>query len=91
VLVDGKVEQLGVRCHDPELHARRIDKTPEIESWFRDYFLAHSIAWTGRVGAGEAWWMRARRLVDALDELSRKGVTIYDVSRQARESAGGAS
>lgn len=72
-----QIREVWVACHSPEFHKRRIDKSPEIESYFAAYFRSESVAHFGKVGNSISWWIRARDIIRCLDTLYAKGVTIY--------------
>lgn len=71
--------EVKIRCHNPEFHRRRIDKVPAIEAYFSSYYQSQGVAHMGRVGNGgvPSWWIRARDVMQCLDTLYDKGVTIY--------------
>ena len=75
-LPDG-LKEVSIRCHNPEFHVRRIDKVPEIEEYFSSHFKSRGLTHYGPIGNSTSWWMRARDLIDGIDELCRKGITIY--------------
>jgi len=76
VVGDGRREVI-VKCHDPEFHRRRIDKTPEIESFFASYFESEGVAHRGPVGHSTSWWLYAKDMIACLEKLYDRGITIY--------------
>jgi aminoglycoside 3-N-acetyltransferase len=73
----GEMREVLVACHSPEFHRRRIDKTPEIEAYFNEYFRSTGAAHFGTVGSSTSWCMSAREMIRRLDELYARGITIY--------------
>jgi len=71
--------KVSLTCHNPERTKRRIDKTPEIEAFFSQYFRTTGVAHTGQTGDSESWWLNAREMFDCVDKLYAQGVTIYSV------------
>lgn len=73
----GGEREVAVRCHSPAFHRLRIDKTPEIEAFFSEWFQDHEVAHMGRVGRSVSWWIAAEDMLASLDRLYAEGVTIY--------------
>ena len=73
------VREVKIRCHNPEFHKRRIDKVPAIEAYFSSYYQSQGVAHMGKVGNGDvlSWWIRARDVMQCLDALHKKDITIY--------------
>jgi aminoglycoside N3'-acetyltransferase len=81
IKLDNKVFFKNIFIHNPEFHKNRIDKTPEIEHWFRRYFKEKNILHEGTFGSGNIWWMDIQNLYDELVELRKKGITIYNTPK----------
>jgi aminoglycoside 3-N-acetyltransferase len=77
IKLENGYKEVLVRCHDPEFHRRRIDKNPEIESYFSSYFESEGVAHVGRVGKSMSWWLYAKDVIACLDKLYSRGITIY--------------
>ena len=79
IKVGGHYKEVRLRCHNPEFHRHRIDKTPEIESYFSSYFDSEEVSHVGRVGNGPStsWWLHARDMIQCLEKLYPLGITIY--------------
>jgi len=77
IKLESGYKEVLVRCHDPEFHRRRIDKNPEIESYFSSYFESEGVSHVGRVGNSTSWWLYAKDVIACLDKLYSRGVTIY--------------
>ncbi|MDH3216298.1 MAG: AAC(3) family N-acetyltransferase [Candidatus Krumholzibacteria bacterium] len=73
----GGRQEIPVRCHAPAFHRYRIDKTPDIESFFSDWFQANEVAHMGQVGKSISWWIFAQDMIESLEKLYAEGVTIY--------------
>jgi aminoglycoside 3-N-acetyltransferase len=72
-----EIVEVWVKCHSPEFHKRRIDKTPEIESYFASFYKSEGVAHVGKVGNSTSWWIRASDVMRCLETLYERGVTIY--------------
>jgi aminoglycoside 3-N-acetyltransferase len=70
---------VSIRCHNPDFHHRRIDKNPEIEAYWSEYFRSTGVAHVGPVGDSQSWWIRGRDVFDCLEKMHARGVTIYRV------------
>ncbi|MEE9270746.1 MAG: AAC(3) family N-acetyltransferase [Candidatus Krumholzibacteria bacterium] len=79
IKVGDNIREVKVRCHDPVFHQQRIDKVPAIESYFSSYYHSEGVAHVGKVGNGSApsWWIRAADVMQCLDKLYSRGITIY--------------
>ena len=71
--------EVSIRCHDPEFHRRRIDKNPEIEAYWSEYFRSAGVAHIGPVGDSQSWWIKGHDVFDCLEKMYARGVTIYRV------------
>jgi aminoglycoside 3-N-acetyltransferase len=77
-LEDKKLINCNIFCHTPEYHKSRIDKTPEIESFFAKEF-EKNISHKSKIGDGYVWWMKTQELFGELDRLYKEGRTIYQI------------
>ena len=75
-LEDG-YREVVVRAHDPETHRHRIEKVPEILSYFDSFFESEGVVHKGRVGSSTSWWLYARDIIACLDKMYSRGATIY--------------
>ncbi len=75
--INTEIREVRVWCHDPEYHLQRIDHTPKIEAWFADWFRSNGVARIGSVGASTSWCMRIKDIMESLESLYARGVTIY--------------
>lgn len=81
IKLDNMIFNKDIFVHNPEFHKYRIDKTPEIEQWFRKYFKEKKILHEGAFGSGNIWWMDIQKLYDELLDLRKKGITIYNIPK----------
>jgi len=77
IKLENGYKEVLVRCHASEFHRRRIDKNPEIESYFASYFESEGVTHLGRVGNSTSWWLYAKDVIACLDKLYSRGITIY--------------
>jgi aminoglycoside 3-N-acetyltransferase len=68
-----------VYAHNPEFHKTRIEKKPEIESFFCDYLEKNEISFRSQIGQGHIWWMKSKDLIHHLDLLYKEGKSIYKI------------
>jgi len=86
VLVDGKVKKITVRAHDPEVAKTRIDHKggSSNREYLTDYLLKKQVLRSGSVGEAKSWIINAIDLIDALEELLERNITIYTTEQEMR-------
>lgn len=75
----GNIIDCKILCHNPIFHKNRIDKNPEIESYFSKHFDSNNISSTTKIGEGNIWWIESNRLLTELEKLYSQNITIYNV------------
>ena len=60
-------------------HKNRIDKSPQIESYFSKFFQSENIVEMGYIGKSLSWWMNAKDMLESVNKLFNKGKTIYKI------------
>jgi aminoglycoside 3-N-acetyltransferase len=78
--VDGRERLVRTLVHDPELARHRIDSLPRLQTEWRRLLLEAGILRSTTLGRGEILTVRLRPLMNELERLLARGVTIYDVA-----------
>jgi aminoglycoside 3-N-acetyltransferase len=78
--VEGRERLVRTLVHDPELARRRIDSLPRLQTEWRRLLLDAGILQSTTLGRGEILTVRLRPLMNELERLLARGVTIYDVA-----------
>ncbi|MBD3638399.1 MAG: AAC(3) family N-acetyltransferase [Crocinitomicaceae bacterium] len=86
-VVDQKGVQYNciIKCHNPEFHLSRIEKVPEIEAFFSQYLEENKVSFRTQIGNGHLWWMNAKDLIEHLDKLYEKEISIYNVKQAIKK------
>ena len=79
VIKKGKIDKVEVFCHDSIYHKKRIDKSPQIESFFSTFFQSENIVEMGYIGKSLSWWINAKDMFDSVNKLFYKNKTIYEI------------
>jgi len=79
VIKKGKIDKVEVFCHDSIYHKKRIDKSPQIESYFSTFFQSENIVEMGYIGKSLSWWINAKDMFDSVNKLFYKNKTIYEI------------
>lgn len=82
----GSIVAKKIYIHNPTYHKSRIDKTPEIQNWFRDHLLKKGILHESQFGESNIWWMDIQELFDELLALKEKDISIYKVPNEQQEA-----
>ena len=76
---EGKSHKIKIYCHDSIYHKHRIDKSPEIESYFSRFFQSENIVNMDFIGKSLSWWINAKKMFECVNKLYYKGKTIYNI------------
>lgn len=79
IMKEGKLHEVKILCHDSIYHNNRIDKSPQIESYFSKFFQTENIVEMGYIGKSLSWWMNAKDMLESVNKLFNKGKTIYKI------------
>lgn len=66
-------------CHNLDFHKTRIEKNPEVEAYFSNYFEKNNISLKTQIGQGNIWWMHSKQVIETLDILYKQNITIYNI------------
>lgn len=79
VVVEGTIRVKKILIHDPLFHKNRIDKSKQIERWFRNHLKSKGILHEDKLAQTNLWWMDINELFNEMLILKEKGITIYSV------------
>ncbi len=79
IMNEGKSHKIKIYCHDSIYHKHRIDKSPEIESYFSRFFQSENIVNMDFIGKSLSWWINAKKMFECVNKLYYKGKTIYNI------------
>tara|TARA_B100000953_G_scaffold76226_1_gene61589 strand:- start:3084 stop:3968 length:885 start_codon:yes stop_codon:yes gene_type:complete len=79
IMKEGKIHEVKIFCHDSIYHKNRIDKSPQIESYFSNFFQSENIVEMGFIGKSLSWWLNAKNMFDSINKLFYKEKTIYKI------------
>ena len=79
VIKKGKIHEVNIYCHDTIYHKNRIDKSPQIESYFSKFFQSENIVEMGFIGKSLSWWIKAKDMFESVNKLFYKNKTIYKI------------
>jgi aminoglycoside N3'-acetyltransferase len=81
---DGKPIKVPINPHDPVVAKTRIDKEENefIRAYFWEEFKNAGVIKTGKIGEATSWLTSTPEFYKHLEELMRKGITIYSTPNQ---------
>jgi len=84
VIADGKIKKMKVRAHNPEVAKTRIDHQDGefIRKYLTDYLTSRGFLKVGYVGEAKSWVIKAKDLMEALEELLKRKITIYTTKEE---------
>jgi aminoglycoside 3-N-acetyltransferase len=90
VLVEGNVKTIRVKAHDPEVAKTRIDhKEGEfIRKYLTSYLYNRRVLKSGSVGDAKSYMISSEDLIQALEDLLKRNLTIYSTKNAVNREVG---
>jgi aminoglycoside 3-N-acetyltransferase len=78
---DGKLLNVEVKPHDPEVSLNRLEKNAFILNYLTDIFVDQGLLTYHDIGKGKSWCTDATAFCNCVERLARVGVTIYSLKQ----------